>query len=95
MCCTVLAMTESTHTTVSAAVLTVEEAALMLRISRQSAYQAVHTGEIPTVKIGRRMLVPRVALERMLDIPNDERPEATSPGVRTTVGVGGARVGTD
>jgi len=48
-------------------VLTVEEAAAMLRISRQSAYQAVHNGELPTVKIGRRMLVPRVALERMLN----------------------------
>ena len=88
-----LAMTESIHTAVPAAVLTVEEAAQMLRISRQSAYQAVHNGELPTVKIGRRMLVPRIALERMLGITEDERPEATTPGARTTVGVGGARVG--
>lgn len=47
-------------------VLTVDEAAQFLRISRQSAYQAVRAGEIPVVKIGRRLLVPRAALERML-----------------------------
>ena len=48
-------------------VLTVDEAAALLRISRQSAYQAVRAGELPTVKIGRRILVLRHALERMLD----------------------------
>ena len=47
-------------------VLTVEEAAEALRISRQSAYQAVRNGEIPTVKVGRRILVPRQQLEEML-----------------------------
>jgi excisionase family DNA binding protein len=66
--CTILDMNESTRTAGTAAVLTVEEAAAMLRISRQSAYQAVRNGEIPTVKIGRRMLIPRVALERMLNM---------------------------
>ena len=64
-------MTDSTQTA-RPAVLTVEEAAALLRISRQSAYQAVRAGELPTVKIGRRILVPRAALERMLaaeDLP--------------------------
>lgn len=49
------------------ATLSVEEAADVLGISRGSAYQAVQMGEIPCIKIGKRILVPRVALEKMLD----------------------------
>ncbi len=45
---------------------TVDQAAALLCISRNSAYKAVRRGEIPTIKIGRRLLVPRAALERML-----------------------------
>lgn len=48
-------------------VLTVEEAAKFLRISRNSAYLAVKKGELPSIRIGRRLLVPRAAFERMLD----------------------------
>ncbi|MFC2041743.1 helix-turn-helix domain-containing protein [Chloroflexota bacterium] len=47
-------------------VLTVEEAAEYLGISRPTAYEAIHTGEIPHLRIGRRILVPRAALERLL-----------------------------
>jgi excisionase family DNA binding protein len=47
-------------------VVTVNEAAVMLRISRASAYEAVRRKEIPTIRIGRRLLVPLAALERML-----------------------------
>ena len=39
--------------------LTVEEAAASLGISRASAYEAVRRGEIPAIRIGRRILVPR------------------------------------
>lgn len=46
--------------------LTVEEAAEALGISRAFAYEAVARGEIPCIRIGRRILVPKVALERML-----------------------------
>jgi excisionase family DNA binding protein len=45
---------------------TVTEAALLLGISRASAYEAAHRGELPVRVIGRRMLVPRVALLRLL-----------------------------
>jgi excisionase family DNA binding protein len=48
-------------------VLTVEEAAGLLRISRGSAYEAVKTRQLPTIRIGRRVLVPRAALMRLLD----------------------------
>ena len=46
---------------------TVAEAARLLGISRASAYDAVHRGELPVTTIGRRMLVPRVALLRLLN----------------------------
>jgi len=48
-------------------VLTVEEAAEVLKISRPSAYQAVQRGEIPIIRIGRRILVPVAALEKLLE----------------------------
>ena len=54
-------------TAIESAILSVTECAKILKISRGSAYQAVLTGELPHVKIGRRILIPRIALERMLD----------------------------
>lgn len=47
-------------------VFTVEEAAQLLGISRSFAYEAVQRGEIPSMRIGRRILVPKAALERYL-----------------------------
>jgi excisionase family DNA binding protein len=46
---------------------TVEEAAAALGISRAFAYEAVSRGDIPSIRIGRRVLVPRTALQRMLE----------------------------
>jgi excisionase family DNA binding protein len=46
--------------------MTVEEAAVALGISRAFAYEAVTRNEIPHVRIGRRILIPRAALERLL-----------------------------
>ena len=46
---------------------TVEETAKLLGIGRQLAYDRVITGEIPVIKIGRRLLVPRRALEKLLE----------------------------
>jgi excisionase family DNA binding protein len=48
-------------------VLTVSEVAQMLGLSRNSAYQGVMKGEIPSVRVGKRILVPRIALEKMLE----------------------------
>ena len=47
--------------------MTVEEAATALGISRATAYDAVSRGEIPAIRIGRRILIPKVALEKLLD----------------------------
>jgi excisionase family DNA binding protein len=46
---------------------TVKEAAKTLGISIPSAYEAARTGELPTIKFGKRILVPLVALERKLE----------------------------
>jgi excisionase family DNA binding protein len=57
---------------------TVEEAGDLLGISRGSAYNLVRTGQIPALRMGRRLLVPRVALEDILrhaSPPSAERPE--------------------
>ena len=48
-------------------VLTVEEARLLLRLSRNSMYAAIARQEVPHLKIGRRILIPRKALERLMD----------------------------
>ena len=46
---------------------TVTEAAVLLGISRTSAYECVRRGEIPSLTLGRRVVISRVVLERMLD----------------------------
>jgi excisionase family DNA binding protein len=52
--------------------LTVEEAATLLGISRAFAYEAVTRGEIPSIRIGRRVLVPKAALQRLLGAGREE-----------------------
>lgn len=49
------------------ATMSVPEAAIRLGIGRTQAYAAVQRGEIPAVKVGRRLLVPEAALERLLN----------------------------
>ena len=51
--------------------LTVEEAAEILGISRAFAYKLVKKDELPIVRLGRRVVVPRRALETMLKLDSD------------------------
>lgn len=49
--------------------VTIERAGQLLGISRNLAYQMAKSGEIPTIKLGKkRMLVPMVKLEEMLKV---------------------------
>ena len=50
-------------------VLTVDEAAAYLRISRGLAFAAVRDGTLPSLRIGRRILIPRRALDLLLGGP--------------------------
>lgn len=78
--------------------LTVEEAARVLGIGRGSAYEAARVGHLPTIRIGRRLLVPRVALERLLagdqsspavrPLLRRDRPSAVAPADRRAAGGG-------
>ena len=42
--------------------VTVEEAASLLSLGRTAAYEAARRGEIPTRRLGRRLIVPVPAL---------------------------------
>lgn len=46
--------------------VTVDEAAQMLGISRNSAFRAVQRGQLPSIRIGRRILIPRDRLAELL-----------------------------
>jgi excisionase family DNA binding protein len=46
--------------------LTIPEVALILGIGRRQAYEAALRGVIPTIRIGRRVLVSRAALDSIL-----------------------------
>ena len=47
-------------------IYSVEEAAKLLGIGRSAAYEAARSGELPVIRIGRRWLVSKQALDRML-----------------------------
>ncbi len=53
--------------------LSVEEAAAMLSVSRGAVYDAVKTGQLPHVRIGRRIVIPR---SRLLELINGRPTEA-------------------
>lgn len=46
--------------------LTVDEVAQVLGISRALAYELIARGEIPSLRLGRRVVVPRHSLELLL-----------------------------
>jgi excisionase family DNA binding protein len=47
--------------------ITVPEGGEMLGISRNFGYELVKQGQLPVIRFGKRLLIPRVALERMLE----------------------------
>jgi len=44
----------------------VKETAQLLGVGRNTMWKAVWRGQVPTIRIGKRRLVPKVALEQML-----------------------------
>jgi len=52
--------------------ITVEEAAKELGISRALAYEMARTGKLPTLRFGRRLVVPQRAIERLLENPEPQ-----------------------
>lgn len=58
--------------------LTMQETSKILRCGINGCYEAARRGEIPTVRVGRRLLVPTVALMAMLG--HDEAPQGVETG---------------
>lgn len=52
--------------------LTVTEACVVLRVSRWSLYQLIRSRKLATVQIGRRRLIPRVALQALIERLRDQ-----------------------
>ena len=48
-------------------VLTIEEAGKLLGLGRSGTYEAARRGDIPTLRIGSCILVPKVALLKLLE----------------------------
>jgi excisionase family DNA binding protein len=76
----VLRVTTATDESV---LLTVPEAARLLRISRNLAYELIRQGRLPHVRLGRRILVPRFGLEQWIareaGLPQPPRPMVSLP----------------
>jgi excisionase family DNA binding protein len=52
--------------------LTVEEAATIAGVGRGAMYAAVKDGTVPSLRLGRRILIPRKAFLAWLDGTNEE-----------------------
>lgn len=46
--------------------LTISEVGEILGIGRNSAYEAAQRGDFPVLRVGKRFLVPKAALEKFL-----------------------------
>ena len=58
---------------------TVKEAASVVGIGRTAAYEAVRTGALPSIRIGRRILIPKAALDRWLSTPRPGQGDRDDP----------------
>lgn len=60
---------------------TVEAIAPQLNLSVQAVYSACRNGQLPHVRIGRRIRIPESALQRMIEeqTNNEEKAQETNP----------------
>ena len=63
-------------------VLTMDEAATLLRIPRNAAYAAAQAGLLPAVNLGqRRMRVSKAALQKVFGLPLEHKPATAASSV--------------
>lgn len=67
-------MKSATSNSDESLVLTPVETAKLLRIGRATVYEQIRLGTIPSIRMGRRILIPRAALMRKLEAPGDGAP---------------------
>ena len=53
--------------------ITIPEAARRLGIGRNQGYECARRGEIPTIRLGKRMVVPLAAFEAMLAVQSKQQ----------------------
>ena len=62
-----------TDTTELPPTISVEQAAKLLGVSRSAAYRAVAAGQLPVLRLGRRIYIPTARLLAMLGVSPEER----------------------
>jgi excisionase family DNA binding protein len=60
-------------------VYTIPEAGRLLGLGRNAAYDAAKRGDIPTLRIGRLLLVPKIPFHRMLGIADSAKAVPSEP----------------
>ena len=65
------------HMAVQCRTISVEEAGEILGLSRNSAYAAAKNGELSVIRLGRKLRVPRAAIEKMLGETIADPPRVT------------------
>jgi excisionase family DNA binding protein len=73
------------------AVLTIEEAAELLRIGRSAAYEAARRGQLPVIRLGRSLRVPRHQLDRMLGVQETNEAAGGNGDLVANADAGGGR----
>ena len=53
--------------------MTIAEAAKLLRLGKNQTYEAARSGQLPTIRIGKRILVLTEPLKRLLGVSEDAR----------------------
>jgi excisionase family DNA binding protein len=56
-------------------ILTVDEAAHLLRLGRHAMYEALRRGDVQSHRIGRRLLIKKETIQRLLSIATDDDKE--------------------
>jgi excisionase family DNA binding protein len=66
------------------AVITVAEAAVLLGLSRSSAYRAAERGELPVIRLGGRMRVPVARLQALVGLTQRATTPQPAPPLAST-----------
>ena len=78
----------SQHDETEPLVYSVPEAGRLLGLSRNAAYEAAKRGDIPTLRIGRLLLVPKGPFHRMVERTTETAESATKNASTEAAGAG-------
>lgn len=56
------------------------EVSRLLGLSETATFYAIRRGEIPSIRVGRRVLIPRAGLHGLLENPSDATQKQSNPG---------------